>query len=104
MQAIKLRAEEKQRQYMDKGTNFQARGIWAQQLCLEYIEETINTGLNELCELERQSTVKHTFDVVLDTLEQVKNSPTLATSTDSLSPLHSVSLRFAGAPAPPAMR
>ncbi|XP_028614885.1 SLIT-ROBO Rho GTPase-activating protein 1 isoform X2 [Grammomys surdaster] len=57
------------------------------------IEETMNTALNELRELERQSTVKHTPDVVLDTLEQVKNSPTPATSTESLSPLHNVTLR-----------
>ncbi|CAO2582178.1 SLIT-ROBO Rho GTPase-activating protein 1 [Lemmus lemmus] len=57
------------------------------------IEETMNTALNELRELERQSTVKHAPDVVLDTLEQVKNSPTPATSMESLSPLHSVTLR-----------
>ncbi|XP_052609443.1 SLIT-ROBO Rho GTPase-activating protein 1 isoform X1 [Peromyscus californicus insignis] len=54
------------------------------------IEETMNTALNELRELERQSTVKHAPDVVLDTLEQVKNSPTPATSMESLSPLHNV--------------
>uniref|UniRef100_A0A8C8VV96 SLIT-ROBO Rho GTPase-activating protein 1 n=1 Tax=Peromyscus maniculatus bairdii TaxID=230844 RepID=A0A8C8VV96_PERMB len=54
------------------------------------IEETMNTALNELRELERQSTVKHTPDVVLDTLEQVKNAPTPATSMESLSPLHNV--------------
>lgn len=53
----------------------------------------MNTALNELRELERQSTAKHAPDVVLDTLEQVKNSPTPATSTESLSPLHSVALR-----------
>lgn len=57
------------------------------------IEETMNTALNELRELERQSTVKHAPDVVLDTLEQVKNSPTPATSMESLSPLHNVALR-----------
>lgn len=50
----------------------------------------MNTALNELRELERQSTVKHTPDVVLDTLEQVKNSPTPATSLESLSPLHNI--------------
>uniref|UniRef100_A0A5F9CRU5 SLIT-ROBO Rho GTPase-activating protein 1 n=1 Tax=Oryctolagus cuniculus TaxID=9986 RepID=A0A5F9CRU5_RABIT len=59
------------------------------------IEETMNTALNELRELERQSTAKHAPDVVLDTLEQVKNSPTPATSTESLSPLHSAALRSA---------
>uniref|UniRef100_A0A452RWU4 SLIT-ROBO Rho GTPase activating protein 1 n=1 Tax=Ursus americanus TaxID=9643 RepID=A0A452RWU4_URSAM len=57
------------------------------------IEETMNTALNELRELERQSTAKHAPDVVLDTLEQVKNAPTPATSTESLSPLHNVALR-----------
>ncbi|XP_036025565.1 SLIT-ROBO Rho GTPase-activating protein 1 isoform X1 [Onychomys torridus] len=57
------------------------------------IEETMNTALNELRELERQSTVKHTPDVVLDTLEQVKNSPTPAASMEPLSPLHNVALR-----------
>ncbi|XP_063252629.1 SLIT-ROBO Rho GTPase-activating protein 1 isoform X3 [Prinia subflava] len=57
------------------------------------IEETMNTALNELRELERQSSAKHAPDVVLDTLEQMKNTPTPATSTESLSPLHSVVLR-----------
>ncbi|XP_077689628.1 SLIT-ROBO Rho GTPase-activating protein 1 isoform X3 [Eretmochelys imbricata] len=57
------------------------------------IEETMNTALNELRELERQSSAKHAPDVVLDTLEQMKNSPSLASSTESLSPLHSVVLR-----------
>lgn len=57
------------------------------------IEETMNTALNELRELERQSSAKHAPDVVLDTLEQVKNTPTPASSTESLSPLHSVVLR-----------
>ncbi|XP_061872815.1 SLIT-ROBO Rho GTPase-activating protein 1 isoform X2 [Colius striatus] len=57
------------------------------------IEETMNTALNELRELERQSSAKHAPDVVLDTLEQMKNTPTPASSTESLSPLHSVVLR-----------
>ncbi|XP_036375990.1 SLIT-ROBO Rho GTPase-activating protein 1-like isoform X1 [Megalops cyprinoides] len=39
------------------------------------IEETMNSALNELRELERQSSAKHAPDVVLDTLEQMKNSP-----------------------------
>lgn len=33
------------------------------------IEATMNSALNELQELERQSSAKHTPDVVLDTLE-----------------------------------
>ncbi|XP_056430256.1 SLIT-ROBO Rho GTPase-activating protein 1 isoform X2 [Hyla sarda] len=57
------------------------------------IEETMNSALNELRELERQSSAKHAPDVVLDTLEQIKNSSTPATSTESLSPLHNVMLK-----------
>ncbi|XP_053318003.1 SLIT-ROBO Rho GTPase-activating protein 1 isoform X2 [Spea bombifrons] len=57
------------------------------------IEETMNTALNELRELERQSSAKHAPDVVLDTLEQMKNSATPATSTESLSPHHNVILK-----------
>ncbi|XP_073476241.1 SLIT-ROBO Rho GTPase-activating protein 1 isoform X2 [Aquarana catesbeiana] len=57
------------------------------------IEETMNTALNELRELERQSTAKHAPDVVLDTLEQIKNSPTSSTSTESLSPHHNVLMK-----------
>ncbi|KAM5173116.1 SLIT-ROBO Rho GTPase-activating protein 1 isoform 6-T6 [Mantella aurantiaca] len=57
------------------------------------IEETMNTALNELRELERQSTAKHAPDVVLDTLEQIKNSPTSSTSTESLSPHHNVMMK-----------
>lgn len=48
------------------------------------IEETMNTALNELRELERQSTAKHAPDVVLDTLEQKK----MALGLDARSPLH----------------
>ncbi|XP_063165329.1 SLIT-ROBO Rho GTPase-activating protein 1 isoform X1 [Candoia aspera] len=59
------------------------------------IEETMNTALNELRELERQSSAKHAPDVVLDTLEQVKNPPTSTSSTESLSPLHNITLRRA---------
>ncbi|XP_066580332.1 SLIT-ROBO Rho GTPase-activating protein 1 isoform X2 [Amia ocellicauda] len=57
------------------------------------IEETMNTALNELRELERQSSAKHAPDVVLDTLEQMKNVPTPASSTESLSPLHGIVVR-----------
>uniref|UniRef100_A0A672M232 SLIT-ROBO Rho GTPase activating protein 1 n=1 Tax=Sinocyclocheilus grahami TaxID=75366 RepID=A0A672M232_SINGR len=57
------------------------------------IEETMNTALNELKELERQSSAKHAPDVVLDTLEQMKNAPTPASSTESLSQLHGLLLR-----------
>ncbi|XP_053411870.1 SLIT-ROBO Rho GTPase-activating protein 1 isoform X2 [Nycticebus coucang] len=57
------------------------------------IEETMNTALSELRELERQSTAKHAPDVVLDTLEQVKNAPAPAISSEALSPLHNAALR-----------
>ncbi|XP_060633517.2 SLIT-ROBO Rho GTPase-activating protein 1 isoform X2 [Anolis sagrei] len=58
------------------------------------IEETMNTALNELRELERQSSAKHAPDVVLDTLEQMKNPPpSSTTSSESLSPHHNVLLR-----------
>ncbi|KAG9335210.1 hypothetical protein JZ751_005563 [Albula glossodonta] len=57
------------------------------------IEETMNSALNELRELERQSSANHAPDVVLDTLEQMKNAPTPASSTESISPLHGYVLR-----------
>ncbi|MGH0137301.1 UNVERIFIED_CONTAM: hypothetical protein FKN15_034386 [Acipenser sinensis] len=62
------------------------------------IEETMNIALNELRELERQSTAKHAPDVVLDTLEQMKNAPTPATSTESLSPHHKIMLKTSEPP------
>ncbi|GCB74112.1 hypothetical protein scyTo_0003199 [Scyliorhinus torazame] len=57
------------------------------------IEETMNTALNELRELERQSTAKHAPDVVLDTLEQKKSSPASFAPSESRSPHHSVVLK-----------
>uniref|UniRef100_A0A4W3HLP5 SLIT-ROBO Rho GTPase-activating protein 1 n=1 Tax=Callorhinchus milii TaxID=7868 RepID=A0A4W3HLP5_CALMI len=57
------------------------------------IEETMNTALNELRELERQSTAKHAPDVVLDTLEQMKNSPISLPSSEPKSPHHAVVLK-----------
>lgn len=64
-------------------------------LSLQDIEETMNTALNELRELERQSSAKHAPDVVLDTLEQRQSTggPTPASSSESLSPLHNILLR-----------
>lgn len=70
-------------------------------LSLQDIEETMNTALNELRELERQNSAKHAPDVVLDTLEQRQTSgssgggPTPASSSESLSPIHAVMLRSA---------
>uniref|UniRef100_A0A3P8YUF2 SLIT-ROBO Rho GTPase-activating protein 1 n=1 Tax=Esox lucius TaxID=8010 RepID=A0A3P8YUF2_ESOLU len=71
------------------------------------IEETMNTALNELRELERQSSAKHAPDVVLDTLEQRQptTGPTPASSSESLSPLKNILLRSqAGEPAGAPMR
>ncbi|XP_023647191.1 SLIT-ROBO Rho GTPase-activating protein 1 [Paramormyrops kingsleyae] len=55
------------------------------------IEETMNTALNELQELERQSSAKP--DVVLDTLEQAKSTPPTGGCADALGPLHGLRLR-----------
>ncbi|KAA8590622.1 hypothetical protein FQN60_014556 [Etheostoma spectabile] len=74
------------------------------------IEETMNTALNELRELERQSSAKHAPDVVLDTLEQRQTSggsgggPTPASSSESLSPIQGVMLRSAANTEPPIRR
>uniref|UniRef100_A0A3B3CU33 SLIT-ROBO Rho GTPase-activating protein 1 n=1 Tax=Oryzias melastigma TaxID=30732 RepID=A0A3B3CU33_ORYME len=82
-------------------------------LILYDIEETMNTALNELRELERQSSAKHAPDVVLDTLEQRQTSsgsssggggPTPASSSESLSPIHGVMLRAAVNTEPPVRR
>lgn len=78
---------------------------------LQDIEETMNTALNELRELERQSSAKHAPDVVLDTLEQRQTSggscgggPTPASSSESLSPIHGVMLRSTANTEPPIHR
>ncbi|XP_077190893.1 SLIT-ROBO Rho GTPase-activating protein 2 isoform X4 [Paroedura picta] len=57
------------------------------------IEATMNSALNELRELERQSNVKHTPDVVLDTLEPLKTSPVVAPTSEPSSPLHTQILK-----------
>uniref|UniRef100_A0A8C6JQ02 SLIT-ROBO Rho GTPase-activating protein 1 n=1 Tax=Melopsittacus undulatus TaxID=13146 RepID=A0A8C6JQ02_MELUD len=62
-------------------------------LCLQDIEATMNSALNELRELERQSSVKHTPDVVLDTLEPLKTSPVVAPTSEPSSPLHTQILK-----------
>ncbi|XP_035381188.1 SLIT-ROBO Rho GTPase-activating protein 1 isoform X3 [Electrophorus electricus] len=67
------------------------------------IEETMNTALNELRELERQSSAKHAPDVVLDTLEQMKSAPGPVGSNEVLSHLPGLLLRptpMAGAEPP----
>lgn len=60
---------------------------------LQDIEATMNSALNELRELERQSSVKHTPDVVLDTLEPLKTSPVVAPTSEPSSPLHTQLLK-----------
>lgn len=56
---------------------------------LQDIEKTMNTALHELRELERQNTVKQAPDVVLDTLEPMKNP----VSSEPGSPLHTIMIR-----------
>ncbi|XP_034022500.1 SLIT-ROBO Rho GTPase-activating protein 3 isoform X2 [Thalassophryne amazonica] len=55
----------------------------------EDIEKTMTTALHELSELERQNTVKQAPDVVLDTLEPMKNP----VSSEPGSPLHTIMIR-----------
>ncbi|XP_051483561.1 SLIT-ROBO Rho GTPase-activating protein 3 isoform X3 [Apus apus] len=59
----------------------------------EDIEKTMNTALNELRELERQNTAKQAPDVVLDTLEPLKNPPMGAANSEPASPLHTILIR-----------
>uniref|UniRef100_A0A672IRS8 SLIT-ROBO Rho GTPase activating protein 3 n=1 Tax=Salarias fasciatus TaxID=181472 RepID=A0A672IRS8_SALFA len=56
---------------------------------LQDIEKTMTTALHELRELERQNTVKQAPDVVLDTLEPMKNP----VSSEPGSPLHTIMIR-----------
>ncbi|KAI4892734.1 hypothetical protein NFI96_032294, partial [Prochilodus magdalenae] len=55
----------------------------------EDIEKTMTTALHELRELERQNTAKQAPDVVLDTLEPLKNP----VSSEPASPLHTIMIR-----------
>uniref|UniRef100_A0A8C2UC33 SLIT-ROBO Rho GTPase activating protein 3 n=1 Tax=Coturnix japonica TaxID=93934 RepID=A0A8C2UC33_COTJA len=59
----------------------------------EDIEKTMSTALNELRELERQNTAKQAPDVVLDTLELLKNPPLGAANSEPASPLHTILIR-----------
>lgn len=56
----------------------------------EDIEKTMTTALHELRELERQNTVKQAPDVVLDTLEPLKNP---VVNSEPGSPLHTIMIR-----------
>ncbi|EHB13905.1 SLIT-ROBO Rho GTPase-activating protein 3, partial [Heterocephalus glaber] len=58
----------------------------------EDIEKTMSTALHELRELERQNTAKQAPDVVLDTLEPLKNPPG-PISSEPASPLHTIVIR-----------
>uniref|UniRef100_A0A3B5A095 SLIT-ROBO Rho GTPase-activating protein 1 n=1 Tax=Stegastes partitus TaxID=144197 RepID=A0A3B5A095_9TELE len=65
------------------------------------IEETVTVALGELRQLERQG-CRPAPDVVLDTLEQVKNGPVTACSSESpLSPLSPISPLPGPPPGPP---
>ncbi|TVK90538.1 SLIT-ROBO Rho GTPase-activating protein 3 [Bagarius yarrelli] len=55
----------------------------------EDIEKTMSTALHELRELERQNTAKQAPDVVLDTLEPLKNP----ISSEPASPSHTIAIR-----------
>ncbi|CAH2312721.1 SLIT-ROBO Rho GTPase-activating 3 isoform X2 [Pelobates cultripes] len=59
----------------------------------EDIEKTMNTALNELRELERQNTAKQAPDVVLDTLEPMKNPVLGSANSEPVSPLHTIMIR-----------
>ncbi|GCC20668.1 hypothetical protein chiPu_0019233 [Chiloscyllium punctatum] len=59
----------------------------------EDIEKTMSTALHELRELERQNTAKQAPDVVLDTLEQMKNPQSSAVNSEPASPLHTIVIR-----------
>uniref|UniRef100_A0A8C4SZB0 SLIT-ROBO Rho GTPase-activating protein 3 n=1 Tax=Erpetoichthys calabaricus TaxID=27687 RepID=A0A8C4SZB0_ERPCA len=59
----------------------------------EDIEKTMSTALNELRELERQNTVKQAPDVVLDTLEPLKNPGMGSVNSEPASPLHTIMIR-----------
>lgn len=61
--------------------------------CSQDIEKTMSTALNELRELERQNTAKQAPDVVLDTLEPMKNPPMGAANSEPASPLHTILIR-----------
>uniref|UniRef100_A0AAQ5YA91 SLIT-ROBO Rho GTPase activating protein 1b n=1 Tax=Amphiprion ocellaris TaxID=80972 RepID=A0AAQ5YA91_AMPOC len=64
------------------------------------IEESVTVALGELRQLERQG-CRPAPDVVLDTLEQVKNGPVTACSSDPLSPLSPISPLPGPPPGPP---
>uniref|UniRef100_A0A673J7T9 SLIT-ROBO Rho GTPase-activating protein 3 n=1 Tax=Sinocyclocheilus rhinocerous TaxID=307959 RepID=A0A673J7T9_9TELE len=73
-----------------KSKNLKQKTVKSQQyFLLQDIEKTMNTALHELRELERQNTAKQAPDVVLDTLEPLKNP----VSSEPASPLHTIMIR-----------
>uniref|UniRef100_A0A672NWF3 SLIT-ROBO Rho GTPase activating protein 3 n=1 Tax=Sinocyclocheilus grahami TaxID=75366 RepID=A0A672NWF3_SINGR len=74
---------------LNKQTNKQKNVKREQYFLLQDIEKTMNTALHELRELERQNTAKQAPDVVLDTLEPLKNP----VSSEPASPLHTIMIR-----------
>lgn len=56
---------------------------------MQDIEKTMSTALHELRELERQNTAKQAPDVVLDTLEPLKNP----VNSEPASPSHTIAIR-----------
>uniref|UniRef100_A0A671UE24 SLIT-ROBO Rho GTPase activating protein 3 n=1 Tax=Sparus aurata TaxID=8175 RepID=A0A671UE24_SPAAU len=66
-----------------------ANNLYCCVLIYQDIEKTMTTALHELRELERQNTVKQAPDVVLDTLEPMKNP----VSSEPGSPLHTIMIR-----------
>uniref|UniRef100_A0A3Q2P8Z9 SLIT-ROBO Rho GTPase-activating protein 1 n=1 Tax=Fundulus heteroclitus TaxID=8078 RepID=A0A3Q2P8Z9_FUNHE len=69
--------------------------------CLQDIEETVTVALGELRQLERQG-CRPAPDVVLDTLEQVKNGPVATCSSESPSPHSTPVSPISPLPGPPA--
>ncbi|XP_061778681.1 SLIT-ROBO Rho GTPase-activating protein 3 isoform X1 [Nerophis ophidion] len=65
------------------------KSLEAEALDEQDIEKTMTTALQELRELERKNTVKQAPDVVLDTLEPMKNP----VSSEPGSPLHTIMIR-----------
>lgn len=78
----------------EQGLDPGAPGLCADQSSFrpQDIEKTMSTALHELRELERQNTVKQAPDVVLDTLEPLKNPPG-PISSEPASPLHTIVIR-----------
>uniref|UniRef100_A0A3Q2CHI0 SLIT-ROBO Rho GTPase activating protein 1b n=1 Tax=Cyprinodon variegatus TaxID=28743 RepID=A0A3Q2CHI0_CYPVA len=80
--------------------SLRSRAMDAESLAQD-IEETVNVALGELRQLERQG-CRPAPDVVLDTLEQVKNGPVATCSSESPSPHSTPMSPISPLPGPPA--